>query len=186
MIHNNTARSIIEYNRILNLLFYDIIDHNNTGNVSSVLLTKNQYIILKILKITGPILVSKIAEHMQFSRAAASKNVETLVKLKLISRKIISRDRRMTRISILKNGDKIVEDFEANIDKKQRNALISLSKKEQHKLSELLGKYMNHCLSQKEDIELVCSRCNGKIIDDCALVEHNVKCRFKLHPLIRE
>lgn len=180
MAHNYSAKSIIEYNRILNLLFNDLIGYNNTSKVTSVPLTKNQYAILKILKITGPILVSKIAELMQFSCAAASKNVDTLVNLKLISRKIISRDRRKARISILKDGEKIVEDFEGNIDKKQRNALVSFSKKEQLQLSELLGKYVNQYLSQEKDIDLICLRCNGKINDECALVNYNVNCRFNV------
>ncbi len=180
MAQNHSARSIIEYNRILILLFNDLNENNNTSRVTSVPLTKNQYAILKILNITGPILVNKIAELMQFSCAAASKNINTLVNLKLISRKIISRDRRKARISILKDGEKIVEDYEGNIDKKQRIALVTFSKKEQRQLSELLGKYVNHYLSQKKDIDLICLRCNGKIHDECALVNYNVNCRFNV------
>jgi len=185
MVNNHSTRSIIENNRILNLLFYDIIEHNNTSKVTSVQLTDNQYLILKILKITGPVLVSRVAELMQFSRAAASKNVDALVNLKLISRKVISRDRRKARISILVNGEKIVEEFEENKDKKQHNSLASLTQKEQQKLSELLGKYVTQCLSHNENIELICSRCNGNINNDCVLIEHDVKCRFRVHQRIK-
>jgi len=178
---NHSIRSIIEYNRILNLLFYDIFEYNNTFKVTSVQLTKNQYTILNILNKTGPVLVSRIAELMQFSRAAASKNVDVLFNLKLISRKVISKDRRKMSISILKSGEKIVEEFEEIIDKKQHKALASLSKNEQQKLSELLGKYVNQYLSHNEDIDLICSKCNGKINNGCVLVEHDVKCRFNVH-----
>ena len=180
MAYNHLAGSIIEYNRILNLLFNDLIEHNITSKITPVPLSKNQYAILKILKITGPILVNKIAELMQFSCAAASKNVDTLVNLKLISRKIISRDRRKARISILGDGEKIVEDFEGNIDKKQRNVLVSFTKKEQLQLSKLLGKYVNQYISQDGDIDLICLRCNGKINDECVLLNYNVNCRFNV------
>jgi DNA-binding MarR family transcriptional regulator len=185
MSNNHSTGSIIESNRVLNLLFYDKIEHNNTFKGASAQLTKNQYTILKTLKITGPVLVSEIAELMHFSRAAASKNVDVLVNLKLISRHVLSRDRRKAKISILMNGEKIVEEFEDIIYKKQYNSLASLSKKEQQILSELLGKYVNHCLSHKEDIELICSRCNGKIDNGCVLLEHNVKCRFSVYQSIK-
>jgi DNA-binding MarR family transcriptional regulator len=180
MPYNQSARSIIEYIRILNLLFTDLVEHNITSKITSVPLTKNQYAILKLLKITGPILVNNIADLMQFSCAAASKNVDTLVNLKLISRKIISRDRRKAKISILEEGEKIVEDFEGNINKKQLNSLISFSKKEQQQLSNLLGKYVKQYLSQDSDIDLICLKCDGKIYDKCVLINYNVKCRFNI------
>ncbi len=67
-----------------------------------------------------------------------------------------------------------------NIDKKQRKALVSLNKKEQLQFSALLGKYVNQYLSQDSDIDLICLRCNGKINDECVLLNYNVNCRFNV------
>jgi DNA-binding MarR family transcriptional regulator len=180
MAHNDSIRSIIEYNRILNLLYNNSVEPNNTPKVTSPPLTKNQYTILKILKITGSHLVGDIADLIQFSCAAASKNVDTLVNLKLVSRKITSGDRRKSSISILKKGEIIVRDFEGYIDKKRSNTLDSFSKKELSQLSMLLGKYLNQCLSDEKDFDLICLKCNGILNNECALFNYNVTCRFNI------
>jgi len=180
MAHNDSIRSIIEYNRVLNLIYNKSVEPNNTPKGTSPPVTKNQYAILKILKIKGSLLVSNIADLMQFSCSAASKNVDTLVNLKLVSRKIISRDRRKSSISILNKGEIIVREFEGYTDKKRRNTLDSFNKKELSQLSILLGKYLNQCLLDEKDFELICLKCSGIINNECVLFNYNVKCRFNV------
>lgn len=178
-MNNQVARSISEFSRILNLLFIDIFEHTYLSSIAPPPLTKMQFNILKILKISGPLLVSEIADFMQISRSAASKNIDKLVNYKLVSRKIITTDRRTASVALLKPGENIVNEFEKLRTKKQDIALAGFTEKEQRQLSKLLGKYVSQCLTQEKELNLICLKCNGSIGDECALANHNVKCRFQ-------
>jgi len=177
---NETAHDIAEYSRILTQMLSDVIEHNYLVDLPAYQLTKTQFSILKILNVSGPYLVSEIADIMQISRAAASKNVDKLVNYKLVSRKIIARDRRTASISLLKAGERIVYDYEHLRAKKQNAALNDFSVNEQKQLAKLLGKYVRHCLDQEDEINLICLQCNGTIAKNCKLSNHKDRCRFFL------
>jgi DNA-binding MarR family transcriptional regulator len=173
----NAAKSIIEYNRILNLLFNDFFSHRHLEKFKPISLTQNQFSILRILKSSGPLLVSEIADIMQFSCAAASKNIDALVHNKLVNRRGLTKDRRKARISILDEGKKIVDDFVKECKNIEKEALASLSNNEQKELSDLLEKYVLQFLEEEENIEAICSRCQWCSEDDCILRIHDIKCR---------
>jgi DNA-binding MarR family transcriptional regulator len=175
---NNTARNIAEYSRILTQMFCDVIEHNYLLENSPVQMTKTQFAVLKILRLSGPFLVSEIATILQISRAAASKNVDKLVHDKLVSRKIIEEDRRTTQVSLLPAGEKIVDEFEALRESKQNAALAGFTQSEQIQLSELLGRYVRRCLQQENEIDLLCLQCNGSIREECRMNDREDNCRF--------
>ena len=175
-----TVKSIIELSRILNLLFYDSFTRNYLSGIAPKSLTKNQFSILKILKISGPLLVSEIADIMKLSHAAASKNIDILVNHNLVSRKTLTRDRRKASVSILKPAEKIIQEFEVSLSTKQNAAKASLTKKEQKQLFQLLNKYVHECLAHEEELDFICTNCTGRNSDECVLLNHNVKCRFQI------
>jgi len=172
---NYNARNISDYCRILTHIFCKVIQHNYRAEQSPVPLSKTQFSILTILKVTGPLPVSDIAKIMQISNAAASKNIDNLVNYKLISRKIVAENRRTARISLLRAGKEIVDKYEALRIVKQDAAMASLSKKEQDQLSKLLGKYVQQCLIQ-EKIDLTCLECDGTLSENCELGSNKKLC----------
>jgi len=156
----------------------EVIEHNYLLKKVPIPINKTQFSILKILKISGPYLVSEIANILQISRAAASKNVDKLVHYRLVKRKIIAQDRRTTQVLLLKPGEQIVDEYDRLREMKQNAALARFSENEQKQLADLLGKYVRECLQQEEDIDLICLQCNGSIRDKCELSEHRERCRF--------
>ncbi|HGY54258.1 MAG TPA: MarR family transcriptional regulator [Caldithrix abyssi] len=172
------SRTIAEYSRILSQMLCEVIEHNYLIKQVPLPINKTQFSILKILKISGPYLVSEIADILQISRAAASKNVDKLVHFKLVKRRIIAKDRRTTQVSLLKMGERIVEEYENVRELKQNAALSRFTEKEQKQLAELLGKYVRECLQQEQEIDLICLQCNGSIRNECELSEHRDRCRF--------
>lgn len=173
------THSILESSRILNLVFNDNLKHIYLSKADLTPLTENQFSILNILKIAGPLLVSEVANLMQLTRAAASKNIDKLVTQKLVARKIVAKDRRTVNVSLLKSGEIIVDKFEENRIKKQNVALNSLSSKERVQLRELLVKYVNQCLAQEDDLGQICLECRGSLVNRCILENHNIECRFR-------
>lgn len=172
------VRHIIELSRILNLLFDDSQTGNSLSEITPKSLSKNQYLILKILHRSGPLLVCEIADMMKISHAAASKNIEILVKNDFAIRKTLTGDRRKTIVSLLKQGKDIVRKVDA-LRRTNRNGINeSLTKKEIETLLRLLGKYVHGYLGQEEKLDFICANCTGSESDECPLLIHNVKCRF--------
>ena len=174
------ASSITEYTRILNLLLTGIYEHQYLVKSASKPLTKTQYTILKLLQRSESFLSSEIADLMQISRAAVSKNIDKLVNIKLVSRDVISKDRRTAKVSLLKAGKIIVEDFENSYTKRQELLFSVLNEQDKKHLASLLDKFVRYCLSKENDIELICTTCNGFYSDQCQLENPDLKCRFQI------
>lgn len=175
---NKTTLHIAEYSRILSQIVNDLFENSFLKEHSPDHLSKTQLSILRILSVAGTHAVSELAEILHISRAAASKNVEKLVKKKLVNRRIIEEDRRIVEISLLPPGGAIIDSYEKLRLKKQKDALERFTPKEKVQFAELLGKYVRHCLNNEKNVEAICMQCKGNISDDCSLNEFNEKCRY--------
>lgn len=172
-------KSIVEFSRILNLIFVDSFRQKFLAKLTSKSISNNQFTILNILKVSGPLLVSEIADMMQLSHAAASKNIDILVKYNLVSRNILSNDRRKASVALLKAGERIVQKYEDLLAQKQQTANTFLSNKERTQLNKLLSKYVNKCLLHEKELDFICIYCSGRNGKECILLQHNINCRFK-------
>jgi len=172
------SRAISEFTRITNLLLNDFVENEYVCKIKPVPLTETQLSILKIIKLSKQIEVGKIAELTQISHAAASKNIDKLVQSKLVTRKITARDRRRTNVSLLRTGEKIVEEYEAIRRKKQKIAFATFSEREKQQFLNLLRKCITQCLTLKTSLDPICVKCDGSIVNECVLGRDQVKCRF--------
>jgi len=176
-LENNTTRQIAEYSRILSQLLCDIIEHNYLTEQGSGLLSKTQFAILKILSISGPYTVSEIADILHISRPAASKNVDKLVRSKMVKRKTTEEDRRTMDVSLTDKGNTFVQKYEKIRIDKQHTALSHFSDAEKLKFLQLMREYVKNCVSQEKDINLICLQCNGVIEEGCSLANGDDRCR---------
>jgi DNA-binding MarR family transcriptional regulator len=173
-----TTRRISEYIRVLSQILYDVIEHNYLLDITPGTLSKTQFTILKILHATGSYNVSELADILRISRAAVSKNVEKLVRTRLVRRKITQSDRRTVEISLTKQGVSLIEDYEKQRLQKQQDALHGFTPQEISKFSDLLAKYVRNSLSLQDNIDLICLQCGGSIRNECNYREHEKKCRY--------
>ena len=169
---------ISEYSRILSQLLCDVMEQNYLINKVPHQLTKTQFSILKILNTSGSFLGSELARVIGISRPAVSKNIDKLVKYKLVSRKILKKDRRTTEISLLKAGRELVQNYEKIRQDKQKKALEILTEKEQQLLAKLLSKYVRNCMFGEEMLDVICLQCNEAILDECMLINQENNCKF--------
>jgi len=171
---------IAEYSQLLSQVINELYENNFLREIKPEHLSKTQFSILRILSVAGTHTVSELAEILHISRAAASKNVDKLVRTKLVSRQIIEKDRRIVEVSLLDAGYKIVELYEQLYLKKQVEALAEFSNEEKEKFTKLLGKYLTQCLKNEFNVEAICMKCKGNISDDCLVSEFNKNCRYYL------
>ena len=175
---DETTQKIAEYSRILSQLLCDVIEHNYLAEQEKYLLSQTQFTILKILFISGPYTVSEIADILHVSRAAASKNIDKLVRSKLVKRKITREDRRTMEISLTDEGSQFVKKYESIRLEKQQAALAHFNTHERNNFLQLLQTYVQSCVEQEKNIDLICLQCNGLIGKDCTLAGAEDRCQF--------
>jgi len=177
-VADKATRQIAEYSRILAHLLSDVFEQNYLIEQTKGLLSKTQFRVLKILSVSGQYTVSEIATILHISCAAASKNIDKLVRLKLVNRKITRSDRRVMEVSLTRAGQAIVDKYEKLRMRKQHHALAHFSREEKNKLLELLKIYVHHSLSCEKNIDVICLQCNGGIAQECSFSKNKNRCRF--------
>ena len=165
--------------RILTRIIIEINERNYLRNITSVKLTQNQFLILKILNRTGSKSVSKLAELLNVSRSASSKNIDYLVKEKLIDRIAEKQDRRFIKISILYKGKKIIEKFNLQFEKRVTSILSSFDVTEKKQFNQLLDKYIYHCLKLEGNLSIFCAQCGKQYEGNCPITDIAKNCFFQ-------
>jgi DNA-binding MarR family transcriptional regulator len=166
--------------RILFRIYNDIVQRKNFLRSTTLDLTKNQFIILKILTTTGPLSLGEISDLLNISKAATSKNIDYLVKKRLISRKIDSKNRRKVDLSILTKGNDIIDRYNKYCEKKIKTVVSHYSSKEQAVFNKMIDKFIYYCISDEEDLALFCLQCGDKYEGNCPVGKIKQKCYFHL------
>jgi DNA-binding MarR family transcriptional regulator len=177
MINKNVI-PLEEKFRILALLSHDLIESRIFHHRD---LSSNQFMILKILNAAGEKSVHEIAEILKISRAAASKNINTLVLKKLISRSENQSDRRYYNIAISGKGARFIEDHDALYDDRIAGILSNFSESEKKTFHRMLDKFIYHSIVVEENLSLFCMQCGGKYEGNCMISTIKEKCFFNVH-----
>jgi DNA-binding MarR family transcriptional regulator len=177
---NKTTLHIAEYSQILSQIINELFENTFLKEYSPEHISKTQFSFLRILSVGGTHAVSELADILRISRAAASKNVEKLVRQNLVDRKFPEDDRRIVQVSLTHTGSKLVSAYEQMSLKKQDEALAKFSDDDRLVFSELLGKYVRNCLYNETNVEAICMQCKGNISDNCTISEFNESCRYYL------
>jgi DNA-binding MarR family transcriptional regulator len=179
-MNQSKSISLDEKFRILFRIYNDVVQRKNFLRSTSLDLTKNQFIILKILAATRLHSVGEIAALLNISKPAASKNIEYLVKKRLISRKIVSENRRKVDLSILTKGSDIIDRYNRYCEKKIKTIVSHYSSKEQAVFNKMIDKFIYHCISDEEDLSLFCLQCGDKYEGNCPVGKVKHRCYFHL------
>ena len=179
-MNQSKSISLDEKFRILFRIYNDIVQRKNFLRSTSLDLTKNQFIILKILTATGSLSLGEIAELLNISDAATSKNIEYLVKKRLVSRKIVSKNRRKVDLSILNKGNDIIDRYNKYCENKIRTIVSHYSSKEQAIFNKMIDKFIYYCISDEEDLSLFCLQCGDKYEGNCPVGKIKQRCYFHL------
>lgn len=161
---------------ILAQLYHSVCEENYRSKATKLSLSRNQFIILSILSISGPQTLSELAKMLKISNAAAGKNIDKLVQIKLVKRQINRKDRRHIKISLLKEGQEIVESYNNVRDLYQSNALSAFSNDEKQTFLNLIRKYIRNSIDPKENLDMICMLCDGSCGEDCVIKQCKGMC----------
>ncbi|NOZ74776.1 MAG: MarR family transcriptional regulator [FCB group bacterium] len=172
----NEPHRIAENLQLLAQILTESTEDSLITEVFSPSISKTQLYLLKTLYLTGPKSIRDLAGHFGISNPAVSQSVEKLVSLSLVARKTTVTDRRSVRVSILKKGVDLLEEYESRRLDIHNQVLVSFTLEEQHQFNSLLEKYIQLLVKQSPSLEIMCLQCNDMSVDDCLLREHNRYC----------
>jgi DNA-binding MarR family transcriptional regulator len=179
--YTSQTDTIAEQIRILAKIVNDICEKRYIGQVSDLALSRTQFNILRAIGTIGASTVSQLAETMQLTKAAISKNVEVLVNLKLIGRVQLPGDRRVHQVVLLPEAQQIIARYDDIRSGRQYHILSRFTEKEQVQFSGLLGKYIDECLDECEnELEVICLQCSGRMNNDCVIQKKNGDCHYHI------
>lgn len=136
---------LLTFNEKVEIFYHilkDVLEQNSQRNSTKQGLTKNQLLILKILYSKGPKNGKELVKFLNISGSAVSKNINYLVKRKLISRVLNSDNRREIKVSILEKGKSIVKDYHKTGEKKMKSILKNLNNYENRMLNLTLDNFI--------------------------------------------
>jgi DNA-binding MarR family transcriptional regulator len=111
--------------------------------------------------------VGAIADGLSFSNAASAKLVDRLVKKKLLSREEDQQDRRVLKIKLTPEGQKLLDTIE-KIEAQQFDAVLQRLSPEEHTALETgLTAFLKAALQEVNEIEEICLRCGSHHVLNC-------------------
>ncbi|MFQ6614330.1 MAG: MarR family winged helix-turn-helix transcriptional regulator [Fidelibacterota bacterium] len=172
----NEPHRIADNLQLLAQILAECTEDSLIAEVFSPAISKTQLYLLKTLYSSGPKSIRDLAGHFGISAPAVSQSVEKLVSLALVARKPIASDRRSVRVSILKKGVDLLEQFESRRLDIHNQVLVEFSLDEQRQFIELLEKYIHRLVDQSPSLEIMCLQCDDMSVDECLIRHHNRFC----------
>ncbi|MBI2503169.1 MAG: MarR family transcriptional regulator [Candidatus Latescibacteria bacterium] len=168
MIELEVYRQFLHHAHIFASTVREILEEKYLRQTTTLDVTVPQFNLLKLIAHNGKHQVGELASFLGVSQAAASKNVDKLVRLKLIIREVQQSDRRAASLSLTHKGKSVIHRYEALKEEKLKEILESLTAGELATLMQGLEK-VAHLILEKELDRNRCMRCNAYYVKSCLL-----------------
>lgn len=137
--------------------------------VSGQKLTFPQLKLLKMVSLTEAYTVSNVAAFLGVSSAAASRAVDRLVRRRLLDRTEAAADRRAVRLSLTKEGRRLVESYETATNRSLEELFNRFPPDELRHAADLLDKVSLSIVDRGNGPGEICFRCGIHFRDRCLL-----------------
>ena len=162
-------RELSENIRIMAMVVGDICHRSTLHKASPIDVTRNQFIILKILSTDGDFQITDLARLLDISNAAISKNIDRLEQLGLVARRTKPEDRRSLELILLDEGFAILNEFDRILGEKQEHLMEQFSGQEKEVLLDLMKRVIRFTLAEEQETEVICLQCGGNCGDSCVI-----------------
>ncbi len=176
---STNIRHLVDNVHLLSRLVIDVLEKENIKKLLPMSLTRNQLNILRILHNSGSKSVKELANIIDVSNAAVSKNVEKMVKRNLVKRQATTSDRRQAEVSILKAGVEYLNQHDESWQDRQYKILSEFSTVEMDQFNHLVDKYIKGCLKEDRSVDLICLQCGGLYDEGCTICLHRGYCSLQ-------
>ncbi len=128
-----------------------------------------QFNLLRLIEHNGDHQIREIASFLGVSQAAASKNVDKLVRLGLVKRQVQEGDRRAVSLNLTLRGRNVIQKYEVLKEEKLAHMLQELTQAELETLSRGLERASYLILEKEEDFGEICMKCSAYHVEGCPM-----------------
>ena len=159
----------------------EILDLKVLREASPVSLTLSQFHLLKLVVANGRHQVGEVAEFLGVSPPAATKNIDKLEALGLITRNPCTGDRRATLLSVSPRGRRLVRRYEELKVARLSPVLRKFRAEELEELCRLLERFSLSLLEKelRRDGDGLCLRCDAYIQSGCPVGQLRGGCPYQ-------
>ena len=126
-----------------------------------------QFELLRLIERTGRHQVREMAAFLGVSQAAASRSVDKLVRLGLVTRETQPDDRRAVSLYLTGRGRSLIRKYDELKEEKIRSVLDGLSEELVEALTLGLGTVALGILQEEAEPGHVCMKCSAYCVDNC-------------------
>jgi DNA-binding MarR family transcriptional regulator len=158
---------------------HEILDVKLLREVSTCPLTPSQFQVLKLMSFNGHHQVGEVADFLGVSPPAATKNIDKLERLGLVTRTPSKGDRRATLLAVSRKGRRLVRKYEEHRAARLTPVVEGFKLAEIEQFTELLERFSVSLLAQEPSGDTFCLRCAGYIEADCPVGRVHGACRYQ-------
>lgn len=156
----------------------EILEKKYLRETTKLEITVPQFNLLRLLTQNGRHHVGEMASLLGVSKAAASKNVDKLVRLKLVTREVKQEDRRAISLNLTARGKNVIRKYEELKEERLKAALQDLTTKELDTLMQGLEKVSLLIMEGEQENADLCMKCSAYYVDHCPLRTLSRRCIY--------
>ncbi|MAG57045.1 MAG: hypothetical protein CMJ83_12190 [Planctomycetes bacterium] len=172
-------RRLLRHSHIFSAAVREVLEEELLRMVSDHPLSLPQFHLLKLIAQQGMHQVGEVAQFLGVSSPAASKNIDKLVRLGLLTRAPDEVDRRVTLLSASRSGQRLVERYEELEVERLGPALEQFRPEEIHGLTRLLDRLSVSLLALDRSQGGFCLKCAAYCEEGCAVAHLQDFCPYE-------
>jgi DNA-binding MarR family transcriptional regulator len=176
---NGAARRFLRFSHIFSSVVQEVLEAKYLNEASTHPLSVPQFHLLKLIAINGKHQVGEVAEFLGVSSPAASKNIDKLEGLGLVTRCPSEGDRRATLLSASPKGRRLVRRYEDIKASRLAPVLNKFRPDDLQQFTKLLERFSVLLYQQESSDEGFCLRCAAYTDDDCPLGQVLGNCTYE-------
>ena len=176
---NGELHTFLRYSHIFSSLVREILEEKILDEVSPAPLSLSQFHLLKLISLNGKHQVGEVADFLGVSPPAATKNIDKLERLGLVSRQPSPGDRRATLLLSSPRGRRLVRKYEATKEERLTPVLDGFSTEELQQLARLMERFSLRLLNSEGAEDGLCFRCSAYYEENCPVNHLHDQCPYQ-------
>jgi DNA-binding MarR family transcriptional regulator len=170
---------LLRFSHIFASVVREFLEVQLLHEVSDEDLSLSQYHLLKLITLDGEHQMGQVAEFLGISPPAATKNIDKMERLGLVSRIPSTGDRRATLLEPSVQGRQLVSRFETLKESRLAPVLDSFSQKELKQMADLLERFSLRLIHAQEPMSQICLRCSAYYDENCPVPHLQDGCPYR-------
>ena len=157
----------------------ELLEKQLLEEVSPHQLTISQLHLLKLISMNGQHQIGEVADFLGVSSPAATKNIDKLERLDLVSRTPSPGDRRAILLESSRAGRKLVKEYEKLKTKRLEAVMNAFSSSDLRQLTRLLERFSLALIMANDTEDGLCFRCSAFFDERCPIMHIREDCPYQ-------